>query len=90
MARKVSGSLTATGASAEVIGIGASYQVTGTFVGTVALQYHDGAAWQNSRSHTAVTTNNPNVITDVARRRWRMNCSAFTSGSIDYVLDSAG
>ena len=83
-----SGVFSATGQSAEVTGRGVSFAMTfGT--GTVALEYFDLglSAWRVARSYTATSTNPPIVIEDLVQRRWRLNCTAYTS-AITYELKS--
>ena len=87
MPRKANGTFEATGQSSIVSGVGVAYTMTFAGTATVVLQYYDdvAAAWVTSRSHTATTTNNPNVISDVVRRQWRLNCTAHTD-DVDYDL----
>lgn len=89
MSRKINGSFAATGQSSEVIGTGVAYRMTFAGAATVTLEYYDAitSAWVTSRSHTASTTSNPNVIVDTIRRRWRLNCTAYTAG-VDYFLQA--
>lgn len=57
----------------------ASVTVSGTFVGTVAVQIsHDGTEYVNAAA--AVTA--PAVITIPVCKSVRLNCTAFTSGVI--------
>ena len=89
MSRQTTGAFAATGQSSEVIGTGVSYFMTFAGTATVTLEFYDTttSAWVTSRSHSASTTNNPNYIGDVIKRRWRLNCTAYTNG-VTYVLQS--
>lgn len=89
MARKTSGTFDDVEISPEVVGVGVAYRLTHAGTATVVLQYLDEVtgSWVTSRSHTASTTNNPNVITDTIRRRWRLNCTAHTD-DVDYFLQA--
>jgi hypothetical protein len=103
----VTGSLTASGTAAanyvradcrHQVPVMASFQLTGTFVGTVLLEATlDGTNWEtcdfvkSTASGTLVASatvvglySSPgNVPLPLA---YRVRCSAFTSGSIDVIL----
>lgn len=86
-ARKVTGVFSATGQSAEINGTGVSLGMTFAGAATVALEYWDLglAAWRVSRSYTATPTNPPVYIEDGTKRRWRLNCTAYTA-NVTYEL----
>jgi len=60
---------------------GIIFRLTGTFVGTVALQGSmDGTNWDTVASATDET---PQYVQDRPYTEWRANCTAYTSGTID-------
>lgn len=87
MARSARGTFAATGQSSEVVGQGVTFRGTWAGTATVKLQFWDSvaAAWVDFASYTAtqafVTT------ADRIRRRWRLNCTAYTN-NVDYVLEA--
>jgi len=79
---------TATGQSAEANGDSCDIILSGTFVGTVALQAQDATGnWVTVNSWTAqaISLN----IKAAFARNWRLDCTAYTSGTIAYEI-SAG
>ncbi len=62
--------------------------ISGTFVGTVALEVQDATGnWVEVDSWTAPAKSLNNEA--AFARKWRLNCTAYTSGTVDYEL-SAG
>lgn len=88
MASRVSGTFDAVEVSEEVTGKGVSIRGTWAGVATVVLQFYDVglADWVTARSYTATLSNMPVVIEDVVKRRWRLNCTAYTN-NVTYTLD---
>lgn len=87
MSKQISGNFTATGAGTETLttkefGI----SVSGTFSGTVALQRSlDGTNWHTVESYTEATEKAGDNGNECLMR---LNCTAYTSGTISYVLDA--
>ncbi|MCP4072303.1 MAG: hypothetical protein GY742_11270 [Hyphomicrobiales bacterium] len=74
-------SFSANGDSCDII-------LSGTFVGTVALQAQDASGnWVTVNSWTApaISLNNEAAFA----RNWRLDCTTYTSGTINYEI-SAG
>lgn len=71
----------AKGVSLERSGV---FRLTGTFVGTVALQGSlDGSAWDTVASATNTTAQ---YFQDRPYPNWRFNCTAYTSGTITKAM----
>lgn len=87
MATRTTGVFSATGQSAEVVGVGVSLAATWAGTATVTLEFYDYgiAGWRTSRSYTATLANPPVYIEDGAKRRWRLNCTAHTD-NVTYEL----
>lgn len=88
-----SGSFTATGQSDPVnVPSGTPFNLTiwGTFVGTVQLERRvDGANWAPVSSEgTPVEFTEPcsEVVSAPASSQYRLNCTAYTSGTINWRL----
>ena len=86
MARHARGTFAATGTSAEVVGICPTVRMTFAGAATVKIQFYDpiAAAWVDWSSHTATLV--PTAIGDRIRRKWRLNCTAYTN-NVTYVID---
>ena len=85
--RSTSGTLTATGTSDAVHGRKVSATITSSGTATVAIQYLDFAhSWTTAKSYTATPTDLPVVVEDVVERSWRVNVTAYTSGTVAYSL----
>ena len=76
---------TSTGAS-DVIALSGGFNLsldftTGSGVGTVELQrsFDDGVTWETTDSKTADTEENGLAVSNLL---WRLECTAFTSGTI--------
>ena len=84
----ISPELTATGASASVVGTPTSVKIAGTFVATVKVQIKDAHDnWINLKdtSGTEISMTAPDtwtVDTGVSEEV-RVNCTAYTSGTIE-------
>jgi len=96
MATQISGSFTGTGQSATShASRGINISLTGTFAGTVAVERSfDGTNWEavtdlgTNGSFTApVSTTWTEVEGGV---EYRFNCTAYTSGTINYRLGCSG
>lgn len=88
MARTARGTFAATGQSAEAVGYGISYRMTHAGAATVVVQFWDPilAAWVNATANitaTALLT----TIKESVRRRWRLNCTAYTNDVV-YVIEA--
>lgn len=90
--RTASATIAGTGVGTAVTGKGISYRLTGTFVATVTVEFQDNVLddWIAVRSDTAAIagTSMPVVINDVVVRNWRVNCTAYTSGSPQYSIQA--
>jgi hypothetical protein len=95
MANRVNGTFTATGTSAEIKLLdNYSFSLSGTWAGTVELQRYDteNTEWvtisapttSGLASFTANIALNGEEVN--ARTPYRVNCTAFTSGTIKYNL----
>lgn len=86
MARSARGTFDAVETSSEVVGTGVTVRMTFAGTATVKLQFWDAiaAAWVDWSSHTATLV--PTTIADRVRRRWRLNCTAYTN-DVTYVLE---
>jgi hypothetical protein len=90
MATSVSGTFAATGTSAAQNHSGGGLlglSISGTFVGTIKLERYMGAAWHTIETYTSITEKN--VSTASASILYRLNCSAYTSGTVTYYLGYA-
>jgi hypothetical protein len=83
MANKVTGSFTGTGTSAAVSFGRSDVAVWGTFVGTVELQAYYAGEWQTVATYTAPIME---AVEAGQPREYRLECTAFTSGTINYAL----
>lgn len=83
------GSFTSTGQSAVVHGDNVDVLISGTFTASVTLQAEDAQGnWIDvpAQSHTAPAFANS---VSAGARNWRLNCSAYTSGTAVYELSAA-
>ena len=92
MATSVSGTFTATGSSAGQNHSGGgllALSISGTFVATVVLQrsLDGGSTYQDIESYTAPAEVNVEAANQSVL--YRLNCSAYTSGTATYYLGSA-
>ena len=61
----------------------------GAFVGTIKLQVSDdGSAWTDAATAQAMTGPGIAFIPHAAARNYRLNCTAYTSGSIAATIIS--
>ncbi len=81
---RTKGALTATGTMAEVVGKNVDISIDGTFVGTVAVQ-RNVEGWSTIQTYTAPTEI---VVENGAPTPVRLNCTAYTSGTISYAIQS--
>lgn len=98
MAQVVSGTFTATGQSAAVAVLGKASILIEGGVGTVHIEksYNDGLSYfvvsKNSDGNAASYTTASNVAFNghidepLAKIKYRLNCTAYTSGSINYRI----
>ena len=89
MANKATGAFGATGQSAAVqlpAGDNLDFSIGGTFVGTIDLErsYDKGTTWGVVNSYTAPTE--VAIEPSNGLYQYRLNCSAYTSGSATYFL----
>ena len=89
MSDVISGSFTATGQS-DVEALYGDYalSLSGFGAGTVALErsFDDGSTWVTVEEYTANTEKT--IEARGHQVRYRLNCSAYTSGTIVYVIRS--
>ena len=82
----VSGSFTATGVSESTYIYAADLFIAGTFSGMVVLEAQDrNGVWRRVCEFTEPAAR---VVEWAARRPMRLNCTDFTAGQIDYILES--
>lgn len=78
----VVGSFTGTGQSTAVAGLNGQLILTGTFVGTVVVEVQDKAGnWAAVASYTAPVGIKHEMAVSTP---WRLNCTAYTSGTAVY------
>lgn len=92
MSTKISGSFAATGASAEHYLL-RYFNVSLDFNGgtaTVDLErsFDDGATWETRQSFSADTSTA--IFEPETGVKYRLNCSAFTSGPVAYRIGASG
>jgi hypothetical protein len=89
----VQGSFTGTGSSATLSNKATlesdkkmTFSLSNTFAGTVDIErsYDAGASWNVVKSYTAIIEENLDTPTD--HFIYRVTCSAYTSGTMDYAL----
>lgn len=82
----VAGDFTATGTSDETFASEADFIVSGTFAGTVLLEVKETSRdnWAPACTETAPVVRR---ILMTRGRQFRVRCSAFTSGTIQYALE---
>ncbi|MEP3276839.1 MAG: hypothetical protein ABJN26_16050 [Stappiaceae bacterium] len=78
----IEGQFTATGTSPEVQATEIDLSVSGTFVGSIAVQRKIGDSW---RTVEEITAANERVFKNAQARGFRLECTAHTSGTIDYA-----
>lgn len=83
----VQGDFTALGTSDETFASEADFLVSGTFVGTVVVEVKENGRdnWAPACTETAPAVRR---ILVSRGRQFRVRCSAFTSGTIQYSLES--
>jgi hypothetical protein len=86
-------SFTATGTGTEnTFGNRFSISVSGG-VGTVQLQRFTGGGWQPVKEYTipeATAGDNQEEAETAGPDRWRFECTAYTSGTINCIADGSG
>lgn len=91
----ISGTFAAAGQSATSYGHIADAILGGPFVGTVALEVAIADAAGADKWVPIATATTPGMMTlpngaiGSASRKWRLNCTAFTSGPVFYQLSAA-
>ncbi len=87
-ARKIQESFTSAIAGVMISPIGGDFSVSisGTFVGTIAVQrsFDDAVTWHTIESYTAPTEKVG--LEASVQAQYRFNCTAFTSGTIVAAL----
>ena len=85
MSTPITGSVTATGASASMSGRSFLIGISGTFVGTIAIQIdHPDGTWITESERTAEGIYQiQGLPTEV---NCRVNVTAYTSGTIQYSI----
>ena len=88
MTELTDGTFTATGQSSEIVppkGEAFTLSISGTFVATVLLQRtRSGGTWRTIETYMAPTEVNVNAAG--SGFFYRLNCSAFTSGTVTYFI----
>ena len=87
---RLAGNFTSTGTSSEFVVSGRDFvlKIGGTFSATVALEIFNtqANAWQTVESYLVPSVK---AVESVARGgRFRLNCSAYTSGTVSYELEA--
>lgn len=87
MSKTVSGSFTGTGASGTLTTKEFAFSVSGTFSATVAIQrsFDGGTTWRTVESHTEAAEKSGDNGSECLMR---LECTAYTSGTVNYVLDA--
>jgi hypothetical protein len=91
MTKTISGSFTGTGQSSTIELYGDfAYSLSGFGTATVRLErsFDNGATWKVVRSDTADIENNGKEV--LSKVLYRVNCSAYTSGTIVYRVSQNG
>ena len=83
-----SGTFGATGASNEFAGKHHRLRVAGTYVATVTPQTFVGGAWVDEGA--AISGDETRDLNYEIGRRVRLNCSAYTSGTVEYEHEAQG
>lgn len=88
---RITGTFEATGQSAELKVSSANYtlSLSGGATATVKLQrsFDDGVTWKDVKSYTADAEENG--FEPTSKVSYRLNCSAYTSGTVTYVFGTA-
>lgn len=79
----VNGTFTATGQSATVTGTAVDVSISGAATATTAIQRRVGANWVTIES---VTGDAERVVENATGLELRLNCTAYTSGTVTYGL----
>ena len=79
----VAGTFTATGQSDTETFLEGDLSISGTFVATIAVQRLMNGNWVTIEEHTAAVEK---VIIHGDYQETRLNCTAYTSGTVNYVL----
>jgi inosine-uridine nucleoside N-ribohydrolase len=74
----------------DVLGNTVDLTVSGTFVGTVALQRQmSGQATWDTVAASVLSAPGSLTVTSASPCKWRLTCSAFTSGTIVCLVSAA-
>lgn len=79
----ITGTFTATGTSSEVTISHGDLSISGTFSATVELQRNFGGNWVTVETITAPTEL---VIEPGRGQTFRLECTAYTSGTVTYAM----
>lgn len=83
--KDITGSFTGLGTSPTVTGKGTDVSISGTFTATVVIERLIGGTWQVVESLTAPAER---FIESERSRQLRVRCSAYTSGTVNYALET--
>jgi hypothetical protein len=87
---RLAGAFTATGQSGTFVVSARNFllKIGGTFTATVVLQIFNTQLndWQDIQSYTAPVVRTTDAV--ARGQRFRLNCSAFTSGTVSYEFDA--
>lgn len=85
MASLVTGSFTGTGQSDTLVATAADVSISGGASATVAIQRRIGGNWVTIES---VTGDGERVVDNATGLELRLNCTAYTSGTVTYAMVS--
>lgn len=81
---KITGTFTGTGQSSIVVGTSADVSISGAASATVGIQRRvDGTNWTTIES---ITGDGERVVENASGLEMRLNCSAYTSGTVTYSV----
>ncbi len=81
----VTGTFTGTGQSAVINAIAVDVSLTGAASATVGIQRRIGGTWATIES---ITGDGERVVESATNLEYRLNCSAYTSGTVTYAMVS--
>lgn len=79
----VTGTFGATGQSSTITGTGADVSLSGAASATVAIQRRMNGTWVTIES---ITGDGERVVENATGLELRLNCTAYTSGTVTYTM----
>ena len=79
----VTGTFTGTGQSDTITGTGIDVSLSGAATATVAIQRRMNASWVTIES---ITGDGERVVENATGLEHRLNCTAYTSGTVTYTM----